>query len=689
MRTTKIHCAGMCCPSEEPLIRKQLGSFGASVREVRFDHLTKRISVVHDLEAPQPLVQALNQVGMQASLVELQPVLRQSWITPRIAVALATAGACEGLTWVIGESSGPIAASLFVVVLLLVGWEPWKRCWQGLVSLQFTIHVLMGLAVAGAAGLGQWPEAAMVLALFRWSERLEAYSLFRVHLALQELLDSAPETAEVEEDGNWVRRSVADIHAGQRVRLKPGDRVALDGRLREGSSSLNQAALTGESLPVEKGPGDPILAGSINQEGSFVMEVTASLGDRQLDRIAAAVQRAQQEKAPSQRFIDRFSAVYTPLVLAGALLLALLPTLLGWPEAQAWFYRALVLLVIACPCAMVLATPVTLVSGLAAAARLGVLVKGATAMEEGARIRLVAFDKTGTLTLGQPSLAQTHWWEGDRLRELASLQEPSSHPLAGAVRRAWGGQGPLLPVSDWSQVTGKGLVGSLEGVPWSVLSHRWLEEAGHCRSELHQLLHDWEGQGHTTAVLLREDRPLGAMGFSDPARQEAARALKELSRLGIETVLITGDQPQAAQTIAAQLGLSRFFANQSPEDKLTRIQELTQQGKHVAMVGDGINDAPALARAHLGIAMGRGGTATASEVAEVVLMGDDLCKIPQFFQLARRVRRRLQWNLGLALVSKLAFLGLAVAGKATLWMAVVADVGTSLVVILNGLRLLR
>lgn len=438
-----------------------------------------------------------------------------------------------------------------------------------------------------------------------------------------------------------------------------------------------------------------MFAGTLNGDGVLLVRVTQGAGDRQLDRIVRAVQRAQQEKAPLQRTIDQFARFYTPLVLLLAGVLALLPWLLHWPDAAQWTYRALVLLVIACPCALVLAPPVTLVSGLSRAAREGLLVKGASALEEAARIRAVAFDKTGTLTQGRPQLGPCHWLDNDpkeTLRIAASLQDPSRHPLALAVVEGYRSQNPelaLYPVEGWRQLVGRGVSGRINDQEWRLISHRQVEEEQLCSEAIHQQLDQLEGEGRTTAVLLRGKEPQAVLSFTDPVRPETASSLKQLRELGIETLMLTGDHHQIASKLAADLSIERFFANQLPDEKLARMEEELRRSGHVAMVGDGINDAPTLARASLGIAMGVGGTATAVEVGDVVLMHDDLQRVPALIRLARQVQGRLRTNIALAVGSKVAFLLLAVAGRATLWMAVLADVGACLVVVGNGLRLLR
>jgi len=477
------------------------------------------------------------------------------------------------------------------------------------------------------------------------------------------------------------------------VRVRPGERIALDGQIVAGRSTVNQAPITGESLPVEKAGGDPVFAGTINESGSFEYQVTARATDSTLARIMHAVEAAQGSRAPTQRFVDKFARVYTPAVFAVALLVMILPPLLlggAWFE---WIYRALVLLVIACPCALVISTPVTIVSGLAAAARKGILIKGGVYLEEGKRLVTLALDKTGTITHGKPALTDFAVLD-DGLPEAsrritASLASRSDHPVSLAITKAMQADGVALDaVDDFEALPGRGVAGRVNGVAYILGNHRLMEERGLCSKELEARLDAFERQGKTVVLLASGARVHALFAVADTVKESSRQAVADLHVLGIRTVMLTGDNVHTAEAIAKQVGIDEARGNLLPEDKLTTVGQLASGGA-VGMVGDGINDAPALARADIGFAMGAAGTDTTIETADVALMDDDLRKIPSFIRLSRMTAAVLKQNITLALGVKAVFLGLTVVGMATMWMAVFADMGASLLVVFNGLRLLR
>jgi len=567
---------------------------------------------------------------------------------------------------------------------------------KGLAALaqgRLNINALMGVAVTGAFLIGQWPEAAMVMALYAISELMEARAVERARHAIKGLLDLAPPYAAVHQaDGGWAQLPAAAVAPGALVRVRPGERLPLDGRVSAGRSAVNQAPVTGESVPVDKGPGDEVYAGSINESGALEFVVTAPASDTLLARIIHAVEQAQGARAPTQRLVDRYAAVYTPAVFALALAAALLgPLLLGWPWLDA-LYRALVLLVIGCPCALVISTPVAVVSALAAAARRGILIKGGIYLEEARRLRVVALDKTGTITEGQPRLVAQQVLS-DALPHAAVLQiahslaARSDHPVSKAV--AAGLAGPAIAVEDFGAEAGRGSHGRVQGQRYVLGNHRWIEERQQCSAALEALMQAHERQGRTVTVLASEQGVLALFAVADTLRPGARAAVRELQALGVAAVMLTGDNRATAEAIAAQAGITEVRAQLLPQEKLAAIRALARPGGGVAMVGDGINDAPALAAANIGFAMGHGATHTAMEAADVVVMNDDLRRVPETIRLSRRTHAVLWQNISLALGIKALFLALALFDHASMWMAVFADMGASLLVVFNGLRLLR
>ncbi|WP_233423338.1 heavy metal translocating P-type ATPase [Chromobacterium haemolyticum] len=694
----RLHIQAMDCPTEAKLIEKALGGM-VGVAALEFNFIERVLLVRHDLPNLDGVKQAIAKVGMKA--VELsdasapveQPKAsrRGNWL---LALSGLAAAGSEGVAWLSGADQGWGSAALALASILLGGIPTLKKGWIALSTRTLNIHFLMSVAVIGAMLIGQWPEAAMVLFLFAIAERLEAMSLARAGEAVKALMSLAPETAWVQSGGEWVERPAADVAPGSRVRVRPGERVPLDGRIEQGHSAFNEAPITGESLPVDKSPGEAVFAGSINGSGVVEVLITAGANGSVLARIIDTVRNAQASKAPTQRFIDRFAEVYTPVVLAAALLFAVSTPMLGWLSWNEAVYNALVMLVIACPCALVIATPVTVVSALASAAKHGLLIKGGAPLEMAARIDAVCFDKTGTLTEGEPqvtgvvTLAEVD--QDQLLRWAAALDAHSTHPLAKAVLAAANARGLSWPEAEQvSEQAGRGVSGLADGRKLALGSSRLAREQGALSEALLAELSRLELAGQGALVLLEGERALGVIAVADRIRPEAPAALRQLAKLGVATVMLSGDNQLVAQAVAAQTGIVEAHGGLLPEDKLERIVRLQASGKMVAMVGDGVNDAPALARADLGIAMGAAGSDSALETAGVALMDDKLAKLADLLSHARRTSRVLKANIVVALLTKLVFFVLAMLGMASLWMAVFADVGTSLVVIANGLRLAR
>ena len=530
----------------------------------------------------------------------------------------------------------------------------------------------------------------MVIWLFGVAELIEALSLERARNAIRSLVGLAPETATMRRGDGWVTVPTGEVPLDATILVKPGERIALDGRVSVGSSSVNQAPITGESLPVAKVAGDPVFAGTINERGTLEVAVTAAKGEGTLDRIARSIQEAQAAKAPAQRFVDRFASVYTPAVFVLAILVAVAPVVTGHGSLRDWLYRALVLLVLACPCALVISTPVTVVAGLGGAARRGILIKGGVHLENARRLRTIALDKTGTLTHGTPALTDLinlgSMADDEILRIAASIESRSEHPVAHALVTAH--TGPLHTVDAFEAIPGRGVRAAIGGVTYTLGNHRLVEETGRCSPELEQILERLENEAKT-AIVLMNNEAIAVLAVADTLRPTAREAVADLAVLGVATIMLTGDNQRTATAIARQAGIADARGDLLPDDKLRIVTELVGSDGPVGMVGDGVNDAPALARADLGIAMGAAGTDTAIETADIALMDDDPRKIAETIRISQHTAHVLWQNITIALAVKAVFFGLTMAGTASLWLAVLADMGASLVVIANGLRLLR
>ena len=612
----------------------------------------------------------------------------------RLSAALLLAVGAEALGFFTPESQAWKAAglSLAAAAIWLAGFEVYKKGLMALRNRRLNINALMTVAVTGAFAIGQWPEAAMVMALYAIAEAIEARAVDRARNAIKGLLAMAPEEASVRQsDGSWVSQPVAAIPVGALLRVKPGERVPMDGVVRSGQTSINQAPVTGESIPVDKTAGDPVFAATINESGTFEFEVTAPASDSTLARIIHAVEQAQATRAPTQGFVDRFAAVYTPTIFVIALAVALFgPWLLGWTWMQA-VYKALVLLVIACPCALVISTPVTIVSGLAAAARRGILVKGGIYLEEARKLKAIALDKTGTITEGKPRLVD--WSVVDPVTEPATaehiavvLASHSDHPVSKAIAAGLKPNG--VEAEAFTALAGRGVQGKVGAVTYVLGNHRLIEERGQCSPALEERLKQHEDSGRTVTLLADPEKVIALFAVADTIKPSSREAVAELRALGITPVMLTGDNQATASAVAHEAGIEQARGNLLPEHKLDAIKALQREIGPTAMTGDGINDAPALAQADIGVAMGAAGTDTAMEAADVVVMNDDLRRIAETVKLSRSTHAVLWQNIALALGIKAVFLVLAVFGNATMWMAVFADMGASLLVVVNGLRLL-
>ena len=688
---------GMDCHEEVAILERRLRRL-QGIEALDADVMGQRLRVKYDAArlTTSSIAEAVAQTGMRAWLEheEAQPSTAGAAVRTRLVilsgVALASGLALQALDLAVAFVWVP-----FAVAILSGGVFTARRALTSVRAGHLDINVLMLVAVAGAMALGEWSEGASVVFLFALAQLLETRAMERARGAIRALMDLAPAAALVRRDGVEAHRPVDEVRPGDVVIIKPGEKVPLDGRVVAGTSEVNQAPVTGESLPVEKSAGDEVFAGTINGRGALEISVTRLRRDSTLARIIHLVERAQAQRAPVQTFVDRFARVYTPAVLTLAVLIAVVPPLAAGGAWETWIYRSLVLLVISCPCALVISTPVSIVSALAAAARKGVLIKGGARLERIAEVRCVAFDKTGTLTKGRLHVRDVLPLDGVAPREIlrlaASLERRSEHPIGRAIVERAAAEGVSLVDSDGFQaLPGRGAEGLIESRKVIVGSHRLFEERGLCSPAMESAQERLAAQGCSTVMVSAGGTSIGVIGVADEPREAARGAIELLRKHGVQhVILLTGDNESAAKTLAETLGVDDYRAALLPEGKVAAVEELRRRYGALAMVGDGVNDAPALAAADVGVAMGVAGTDAALETADVALMADELLKIPYALRLSRATTRNIRANILFSLVLKGAFLVLAMAGAATLWAAVVADMGASLIVIGNALRLLR
>lgn len=701
----------MDCPTEEKLIRERLSNMDG-IAAMQFNLIQRELTVQHRLPSVEPIVTTLAALDMLPKVKSdtldatvgigddehsaSYAIPKRKWLM--VGVAAVAALASEVVAWTTGNDRSLSVVALALFAIAVGGVDTLKKGWIALRHLSLNMNFLMSLAVIGAAIIGQWPEAAVVIVLFTLAEMIESLSLDRARNAIAGLMAMSPDQATVLQDGDWINVSAKQVALNTEVRVKPGERIPLDGVVTEGQPAINQAPITGESMPVAKQSGDQVFAGTINGNTAFDYRVTAVQSESTLSRIVKSVQQAQGQRAPTQRFVDQFARYYIPAVVAVAVLVAVLPSLLFNAPFYPWLYKALVLLVIACPCALVISTPVTIVSGLAAAARHGILIKGGVYLEQGRLLKALALDKTGTITHGKPVVTDVQLLslsdgdEANLLTHAASLALRSDHPVSAAIVAFWKTQQAdtiAKDVSDFEALTGRGVQGNIGNSAFYLGNHRLVHELGMCSPALEERLLALEKQGKTTTILCRDGKAELLLAVADTVRDSSRDAIAQLKQLGVSVTMLTGDNAHTARAIADIVQLDDARGDQLPEDKLNAIGDMIEKHAYVGMVGDGINDAPALARAQIGFAMGAAGTDTALETAHVALMDDDLRKIPDFIRLSKKTHRVLMQNIAIALGIKAVFLVLALTGESSLWMAVFADMGASLIVVFNGLRLVR
>ncbi len=691
LERTVVRVAGMDCASCAATVERRVGQLPGVHRAV-VNFAAGRLDAEHDPGlALGEIEQAVRDAGYGVERTQ-EAERPPFWRTTR-AISVFASALLFALGLALGLAGAPEQASVaaYLAAIVVGGVPIFRAAIAGLRARHMDMNVLMSAATIGAVGIGQWAEAASVVVLFAAGNALQVYAIDRTRGAVRALARLAPDEVLVRRDGSERLVGADEVAVGETVVVRPGERLALDGEVVEGSTTVDESSVTGESTPVEKGPGDTVYSGSLNGGGGVLVRVLREASDSTLQRIARLVEEAQSTKAPAEQFVDRFSRLYTPIVVAVAVVLAVVPPLLGG-EFGTWFYRALALLIIACPCALVISTPVTVVSGIGAASRRGILVKGGAALEAAGRLKALAFDKTGTLTEGRPVVSRVVPLDGRDETEVlalgAALERRSEHPLAHAILTA--ADGADLPwVKGFRSLAGRGAEGVVDGEKYLIGSPRLFAERGIALDGATEALEAVEAAGETPVILGDEEAPVAVFGIADSVRPDARLTLDSLRRAGVgELVMLTGDAEAPARRIAEELGIG-YRARLLPEQKVKAVRELVSKHGDAGMVGDGVNDAPAMAASSVGFAMGAAGTDVALETADVALMQDDLPKLAEAVRLSRSAEGIIKQNVAVSILIKGLFVLLAPFGLVALWLAVLADMGTSIAVTLNGLRLFR
>jgi len=694
-RTIDYRVHGMDCPACAVTIEKTVARL-QGVSRVQVNYSTGKMEVVADEgSAIDKLPEAIKKLGYTVDPIFLKENARAVKKDKSSLNLVVLTGALLVLGFVgsYANVSSTIITLLYVLSILIGGYKPTKSAFYAVKSRSLDMNVLMTSAVIGAAAIGQWLEGAAVVWLFALGNVLQTKSIDKTRNSIRSLMDLAPLEAWVKSERELRKQPVEKISVGQTIIVKPGEKIPLDGEIVDGESSVNQAPITGESIPVDKQAGDAVYAGTLNEHGTLEIRVTKLADDTTVAKIIRLVEEAQEQKAPTQAFVDKFARIYTPIVFAGAFLVMILPPLFGFGTWVDWFYKGLELLVVACPCALVISTPVAIVSAIGNAAKNGVLIKGGAFLEIAGTIQTIAFDKTGTLTEGRPTVSQIIPFEGTAEEVLSiarTLEEYSTHPIAKAVvQHAIALQVTSKMGANYRNMVGKGVQATIDGEVHYAGNAKLFEELDVSLEPFQKQLAELQEKGQTLVLIGTNSRLWGLISVADTVRQTTVQALLGLKRAGVEEVImLTGDNEGTARTIAALTGVSRYFASLIPEGKVDAIKQVQAEGRTVAMVGDGINDAPALATADLGIAMGGAGTDTAMETADVVLMADNLEKLPHTIKLSRKALHIIKQNIWFSLIIKLAALVLIFPDILTLWLAVLSDTGAALIVILNSMRLL-
>ncbi|NND97766.1 MAG: cadmium-translocating P-type ATPase [Pirellulaceae bacterium] len=702
----RIH--GLDCAEEISLLKRELVPLLGDDERLGFDLLGGKLTIdTSSTDITQAdLMAAIAKTGLSAEAWQDDSQtrdVRPFWQRHRRVILTALSG-LFGLAGLLTQllihdaaKPVPLAAVVLYVVAMLSGLSlVLPKAWRSLMSLRPDMNLLMSVAVLGAASIGEWFEGATVAFLFSFSLLLESWSVGRARRAIASLMDLSPPIAHVRRsDADMQDLPPAEVAVGSILIVRPGEKIPLDGRIVTGSSGVDQAPITGESVPVEKEVDDEVFAGTINGDGLLEIQSTKAADDTTLARIIKMVGDANSKRAPSEKWVEKFAAIYTPVVMVAAMGILVVPPLAFGGDWSQWLYRSLVLLVIACPCALVISTPVSVVAALASAARNGVLIKGGVFIELPSQLKAIAMDKTGTLTQGRPAVVDVIPLNGhddaELLTRAAALESNSNHPLARAIVAETQRRAMTIPTADQFQIIpGKGASGSIDGKTYWLGSRRYLKQRQQETQQVHEQIEAMQQAGQTVVVVGNDQHVCGFITLADAIRDESRDVIRQLHDAGVQhVVMLTGDHAGTAKTIAQQAGIDEFHAELLPEDKVAAVEKLVAEHRYVAMIGDGVNDAPALARASLGMAMGAAGSDAAIETADIALMSDDLSKLPWLIHHSRKTLRIIRQNIGFSLVVKIVFVILTFVGYASLWAAIAADMGASLLVIGNGLRLLK
>ncbi|WP_020006391.1 heavy metal translocating P-type ATPase [Salinicoccus albus] len=686
--------AGMDCGNCAQTIEHHLKN-NPSVNDVSVNFSTGKMKVAHE-NSVDDIVSEVSKIGYDAALHTDRETSAAHKDRKGGYGLITLSGALIALGLISALTPLPVILStlLYAAAIVISGFKPIKSAYYAIKSRSLDMNVLMSAAAIGAALIGEWFEGAIVVWLFTLGTFLQNRSIEQTRNSIRGLMELAPSEAWVKSGGDLVKQPVEAVSLGDTIVVKPGDRIPLDGEILQGETSINQAPITGESIPVDKVAGDTVYAGTINESGALNVTVTKLVNDTTISKIIHLVEEAQEQKAPAEAFIDKFASIYTPIVFSLALAVIVLPPLFDFGSWSEWVYRGLALLVVACPCALVISTPVAIVSAIGNAAKNGILIKGGTFLEKAGNITSIAFDKTGTLTEGAPKVTEMEALtvpEHELISLAVTLEDYSTHPIAKTIVSYAKEKGiPPKHGEAFQNISGKGVQATIDGQVNYAGNLKLFKEMNIDLNDIRPKIDEMQSQGKTVVIIGTEQAVLGLISVSDTMRTSAVEALSGLKHAGVsQLAMLTGDNEGTAKMISEKTNINRYFAELMPEDKIKAIKELQHEGHNVAMVGDGINDAPALASSDLGIAMGGTGTDTAMETADIVLMADNLEKLPHTVKLSQKAMTIIKQNIWFALIVKLIALALIVPGWLTLWMAVLSDTGAALIVILNALRLLK